>query len=192
MKNKNTRNLAAFLVFLFLSRPSAFFTFIEKFIDFEFYNNLASCSLIETIYLGKRKKRTANTLTKQTVHSYLVPFTWRRYFNIPDFFFVYQIKFGETDQIVVALVTTALKVLLSVAKTNGRLSGREFYAGNVYYSFLNILIHIFSYRHIKKVRNRSHAPKNANSDCCYTKPDKRDNGIRHTTCSNLRFYQIQK
>ena len=25
------------------------------------------------------------------------------------------------------------------------------------------------------------APKNANSNCCYTKPDKRDNGIRHTT-----------
>ncbi|MEE0970121.1 MAG: hypothetical protein U0M06_12190, partial [Clostridia bacterium] len=27
----------------------------------------------------------------------------------------------------------------------------------------------------KKVRNRSHAPKNANSDCCYIKPDKRGN-----------------
>ena len=135
MKNKNTRNLTVFLVFLFLSRTSAFFTLIEKFIDFEFYNNLASNSFIKTIYLGERKKRIANTLAKQTVHSYLVPFAWRRQFYIIDFFFVYQIKFGKTKQIIVALVTTTLKALLAVSETNGRLSGSEFYAGNVYYFF---------------------------------------------------------
>ena len=133
MKNKNTRSLTAFLVFLFC--PSTFFAFIEKLIDLEFYNNLASYSFIKTIHLGKRKKRTANTLTKQTVHSYLVPFTWRRHFNIPDFFFVFQIKFGKTKQIVVALVATTLKALLSVAKTNSRLSGRKFYACNINYLF---------------------------------------------------------
>ena len=158
MKNKNTRNLTSFLVFLFC--PSTFFTFIKKLIDLEFYNNLASYSFIKTICLGKRKKRTANLLTKQTVHSYLVPFAWRRYFHIPDFFFAFQIKFGKTKQIVVALVTTALKALLSVAKTNGRLSGRKFYADNIYYLFWNILAHISPYLHIKKVRpNRERTEK---------------------------------
>ncbi len=142
MKNKNTRNLTAFLVFLFC--PSAFFTFIEKLVDLEFYNDLASYSFIKTICLGKRKIRTAHTLTKQTVHSYLVPFTWRWYFYIIDFFFVFRIKFGETKQIVVALVATTFKALLSVAKTNGRLSGQKFYAGNIYHSFLNDFYHISS------------------------------------------------
>ena len=41
------------------------------------------------------------------------------------------IKFGETKQIVVALVATTLKTLLFVAMANGRLSGREFYIGNI-------------------------------------------------------------
>ena len=45
------------------------------------------------------------------------------------------LKFRKTKQKVVALVATTLKALLAVAKTNGRLSGREFYAGNVYYFF---------------------------------------------------------
>ena len=142
-----------------LSCPSAFFTFIEKFIDFEFYNNLASYSFIKTIYLGERKKRTANTLAKQTVHSYLVPFAWWRQFYIIDFFFVYQIKFGKTKQIVVALVTTTFKTLLAVTKTSGRFSGRKFYAGNVYYLFSNVLIHIFSYRYKKGAQPKPRTEK---------------------------------
>ncbi len=108
------------------------------------------------------------------------------------FFFTLWNKFGETRQKVVALIATTLKAPLSVAKASGRISGRKFYTGNINYIFLNILAHINSPVSIKKVRNRSYAPKNANSDCCYTKPDERDNGIRHTTCWNWRFYQIQK
>ena len=54
---------------------------------------------------------------------------------------LFWIKFGKTKQKVVALVATTLKVLLSVAKTNGRLSGGEFYAGNIYYLFENIFTH---------------------------------------------------
>ena len=50
-------------------------------------------------------------------------------------FFAFWIKFGKTKQKVVALVATALKALLSVTKTNVRLSGRKFYAGNIYYLF---------------------------------------------------------
>jgi len=45
--------------------------------------------------------------------------------------FLFGIKFRETNQIVVALVATTFNALLSVAKTNGRGSGREFYSGNV-------------------------------------------------------------
>ena len=41
------------------------------------------------------------------------------------FFFVFLIKFRKTKQIVVALIAATLKALLSVAKTNGRLSGRN-------------------------------------------------------------------
>ena len=70
--------------------------------------------------------------------------------------------------------------------------GVEFYAGNVDNLFGNMLVHISSYQHTKSAPTEVGAPKNANPDCCYTKPDKRDNGIRHTTCWNLRFYQIQK
>ena len=48
---------------------------------------------------------------------------------------MFGVEISKTKQIVVALVATTLKALLAVAKTNGRLSGREFYAGNVYYFF---------------------------------------------------------
>ena len=88
MKKKNTRNFTEFLVFFFLSGSSASSTTVGKFVDFELYYNLASHSLVETIHLGIREKRTANTLTKQTVHLYFVPFTWRICFNFPDFFFI--------------------------------------------------------------------------------------------------------
>ena len=69
------------------------------------------------------------------------------------------IKFGETTQIVVALVATTFKALLSVTKTNGRLSGHKFYAGNIYYLFENILTHTFLSSAYKKVHPRRNAPK---------------------------------
>ena len=87
MKKKNTRNVTMFLVFFFLSGSSAFVTMVEKFVDFEFYYDLASYSLVEIVHLGKREKSTADALTKQTVHSYLVTFAWRRCFYVFHFFF---------------------------------------------------------------------------------------------------------
>ena len=89
-------------------------------------------------------------------------------FTHSNIFFAFWIKFGKTKQIIIALVSTTFKALLSVAETNGRLSGHKLYAGNIDYLFLNIFSHVSPYQHIKKVRNRSHAPKNANSDCCHT------------------------
>ena len=69
------------------------------------------------------------------------------------------IKFGETTQKVIALVATTFKALLSVTKTNGRLSGHKFYAGNIYYLFENILTHTFPSSAYKKVHPRRNAPK---------------------------------
>jgi len=69
------------------------------------------------------------------------------------------IKFGETTQKVIALVATTFKPLLSVTKTNGRLSGHKFYAGNIYYLFENILTHTFPSSAYKKVHPRRNAPK---------------------------------
>ena len=65
-------------------------------------------------------------------------------------FFIYWIKFRKTKQVIVTLVATALKALLSVAKTNVRRSRRKFYAGDIDYLFLNILTHISPYQHIKR------------------------------------------
>ena len=79
------------------------------------------------------------------------------------FFFVFNIKFRETKQKAITLVAATLKPLLAITKANGRLSRRKFNTGNVYDLFLNVLVHIFPRQHIKKVRNRSYAPKNANS-----------------------------
>ena len=44
-------------------------------------------------------------------------------------------KFGETTQKIVAPVATAFKALLSVAKTNGRLSGRQLHACDIKFLF---------------------------------------------------------
>ena len=74
----------------------------------------------------------------------------------------YSIKFRETKQKIVAFIATAYKALLTIAKTNQRLSGRKLYTGNVYYFFWNFLHHI-PLSAYKKVRNQSCAPKNANS-----------------------------
>ena len=69
------------------------------------------------------------------------------------------IKFGETKQIIVALVATTFKALFSVAKTNGRLSGRELYTGNIYHLFGNMFTHTFTSSAYKKVRPKRNAPK---------------------------------
>ena len=67
---------------------------------------------------------------------------------------------GETKQKVVTFVATTFKALLSVAKTNGRLSGGKFYAGNIYYlSWYIIIVHIFSPQYIKKCAPWRNAPK---------------------------------
>ena len=106
------------------------------------------------------------------------------------FFFDFNIKFRKTIHEVITLVATTLKALLAVSKTNGRLSRREFYAGNVYYLFLNILIHIFSYRHIKKVRNRSHAPKKHKPLLLRNKPLTNRRIIHIHKAGTCTFYQI--
>ena len=69
------------------------------------------------------------------------------------FFFVILISFGETKQIVIALVATAFKIMLSVAKANVRLSGCEFYAGNIDNLFWNN--HTQNLLTNKKCANRS-------------------------------------
>jgi len=74
MKKKNTGSFTVLLVFFFLSVSPAAFTTVEKFVDLEFYYEMASHSFIDIIFFGERKKRAAHTLAKQTVHSYLVPF----------------------------------------------------------------------------------------------------------------------
>ena len=99
MKKKSVRNFTVFLVFFFSSDSSAFFTTVGKFVNFEFYYEIASYSFIDSILFGERKKRTANTLTKQSVHLYLEPFTWWGYFNIFEFFIVFWIKFRKTNKI---------------------------------------------------------------------------------------------
>jgi len=66
-----------------------------------------------------------------------------RFVIINIYFFVFLIKFRKTKQIVVALVATALKALLSVTKTALRISGRKLYVGNIYY-FFYIFAHISS------------------------------------------------
>ena len=78
--------LLFFLLNLILSFVSVLFTAVGKLVDFEFYYEVASYSLIEIICFGERNKVAADLLTKQTVHSYLVPFAWRRHFHILGFF----------------------------------------------------------------------------------------------------------
>ena len=60
---------------------------------------------------------------------------------------IFGIKFRKTKQKEVALVATALKALISVSKTNDRISGSEFYTGRIYHLFKNIFfthVHIIS------------------------------------------------
>ena len=73
--------------------------------------------------------------------------------------FLIWIKFGKTMQKVVALIATTFKPLLSVAKTNGRLSGRKLHAANVYHLFGNNLTHTFTSSAYKKCAPWRNAPK---------------------------------
>ena len=74
---------------------------------------------------------------------------------------LFWIKFGKTKQIVVALVTTTFNVLLAVAKTTGRFSGHEFYAGNIYRLFGNNFTHTFTSSAYKKCAPKGTHRKNA-------------------------------
>ena len=58
------------------------------------------------------------------------------------FLFAFRVKVGQTKHKIVTLVATTLKVLLTVAKANGRFSRCKLNTGNVYDLFLNLLIHI--------------------------------------------------
>ena len=55
--------------------------------------------------------------------------------------FVFGIKFREAKQIVVALITTTLNALLTIAKASVRRSGCERNTGNIYDLLGHILIH---------------------------------------------------
>ena len=74
---------------------------------------------------------------------------------------LFLIKFGKTKQIVVALITTTLKALFSVAKANCRFSGHEFYTGNIYWLFENNFAHIFTSSALKKCAPKGTHRKNA-------------------------------
>ena len=98
------------------------------------------------------------------------------------------IKFGKAKQITVTFVATTLKALLSVAKTNGRLSGRKLYTGNIYYTF-SILVHISPHQHIKSApteisaqkRKFQPSPNKLNTDWAY---------YYTLSCTEFAFYQI--
>ena len=70
-----------------------------------------------------------------------------------------KIKFRKAKQIVVALIAAAFEAIFSFAKANGRISGREFYTGNIYSLFDNNFTHTFPPLAYKKVRPKRNAPK---------------------------------
>ena len=78
----------------------------------------------------------------------------KRQHSMLIFFFAFRIKPWETKQIVVAFIATTLKTLLSVSKTNVRLSGRKFCSGNIDNLFWNIFTHIFSSQKNHVIPNR--------------------------------------
>ena len=92
---------------------------------------------------------------------------WARFYIISSLsktktyliFFVFYIKQGKTKSKIVTLIATTHKALLSIAKANGRLSGRKFYAGNIYHLFGKIFTHTFASSAYKKVRSKRNAPK---------------------------------
>ena len=101
------------------------------------------------------------------------------------------LKFGKAKQIVVTFIATTFKALFSVAKTSIRLSGCKFYAGNIDYFLLNVLTHTSPYQHIKKVRNRSRAPKKHKPLLLRNKPLTNRRIIHIHKDGTCTFYQIQ-
>ena len=59
-------------------------------------------------------------------------------------FFVFGLKFGKTEQKVIALVATAFKIMFAVAKASFGLFGCEFCAGNINNLFLDYSYSLFS------------------------------------------------
>ena len=78
------------------------------------------------------------------------------------------IEFRKTKHVEITLIAAAFKAILTVPKANAGISGGKLYAGHIHFLLLLLLLHSSSHSHTKKVRSRSYAPKNANSDCCYT------------------------
>ena len=87
-----------FLVFFYLSFSSVRLPSIHKLVDSELYYDLAARSLVKVICLGERKKTAADTLAKQSVHSYLVPFGCGRSFHIFDLFIVGKLRVNRLPQ----------------------------------------------------------------------------------------------
>ena len=99
------------------------------------------------------------------------------------------VKFGETKQIVIALVATTFKFLHAVAKTSGRIFGCKLCATNINHSFLNILAHTFPYLHIKSAPTEVSAQKRK----FQLSPNKLYRlGILQyfSSCTKFAFYQI--
>ena len=104
-------------------------------------------------------------------------------------FFVLWSKFRITKQIVVTFVTTTLKALIPVSKTNDGISGRKFYACNIDNLFGNILAHISSHQHKKSAPTVISAQKRkfqSSPNKLYT-----DWAYYYTlSCTEFAFYQI--
>ena len=82
---------------------------------------------------------------------------------------LFGIKFGKTKQIVVALVATTPKALLTVTQTSVRLAGSDFCAGNIYHLFGNIFTHTFTLSAYKKCAPKGAHRKNASPSIVVTR-----------------------
>ena len=88
----------ALLIFFYLSLSPVRLPSIHKLVDSELYYDLTARSLVKIICLGERKKIAADTLAKQSVHSYLVPFGCGRSFHIFDLFIVGKLRVDRLPQ----------------------------------------------------------------------------------------------
>ena len=106
-------------------------------------------------------------------------------------FLIFWIKFRKTKQIVVTFIATTLKTLLSVTKTNSRLSGHKFYTGNIYYSFLNIFAHISPINIQKRCATEATHPKKHKPLLLRNKPLTNRRIVHIHKDGTCTFYQIQ-
>ena len=107
------------------------------------------------------------------------------------FFCILVIEFREAKQIIVTFIATTFKAMLSVTKTNSRLSGHKFYAGNIYYSFLNILAHIFPINIQKRCATEATHPKKHKPLLLRNKPLTNRRIIHIRKDGTCTFFQIQ-